>query len=150
MVSCFLFSVFFTCVCAGVDGGDAKEDEEMELVESTFENELLTTNVGELLAVAWNDGVVRIIGLEGGKPINRIRISEGGNSSKISFMAWTRNISRTTSSSSSKGGLGERRLMLDGDGPGKKAPDLPRELVYLEIDTALPKLPPLISSGMTG
>ncbi|KAL2271452.1 hypothetical protein VTJ83DRAFT_823 [Remersonia thermophila] len=105
---------------------------------------------GEHLAVAWNDGVVRVLGLEGGKPVHQIRVSEGGDGGKIVFMSWTRHITGAKSSPVTQDGREKKRLVLDGERSGDGAVDLPRELVFLEIDTALPKLPPLAAAGMSG
>jgi len=107
---------------------------------------------GEHLAVAWSDGVVRVLGLEGGKPLHHIRISDGGDGGKIEFLGWARNVSADSRRRRKVGGSGgqERQVMLDGERSGDLAADLPRELTFLEIETALPKLPSLPASGTSG
>jgi anaphase-promoting complex subunit 4 len=113
---------------------------------------MLTLGIGEYLAVAWSDGVVRVLGLEGGKPVHHLRVSDGGEGGKIEFLAWSRNFteeSRRRRKSGSRGGQ-ERQMMLEGEKSGDLTADLPRELAFLEVETALPKLPPLPASGTSG
>ncbi|RMJ07220.1 hypothetical protein CDV36_013174 [Fusarium kuroshium] len=103
---------------------------------------------GQFLAVGWSDGFVRLMGLENNKAAHHIKVGEGpGN--KITHIGWSSN-SITDKSSSAvsqalKNGL-ERDQAFGEDGLPQ---DLPRELTFLEIDTALPKLSPL-PSGSAG
>lgn len=91
---------------------------------------------------------MRLMGLENNKAAHHIRVGEGpGN--KITHIGWSSN-SITDKSSSAvsralKNGL-EKDQSFGEDGLPQ---DLPRELTFLEIDTALPKLSPL-PSGSAG
>ncbi|KAK4156712.1 anaphase-promoting complex, cyclosome, subunit 4-domain-containing protein [Chaetomidium leptoderma] len=116
---------------------------------------------GQFLAAAWSDGVVRLMGLEGGKAVHHIRVFGGGGegdapAGKTEFIGWGRNVtgeSRRRMQKTRKQqlhGLQERRILLDGERTGDVAVDLPHELTFLEVETALPKLSPLPVSGGSG
>ncbi|KAI8662705.1 Anaphase-promoting complex subunit 4 [Fusarium sp. Ph1] len=103
---------------------------------------------GQFLAVGWSDGFVRLMGLENNKAAHHIKVGEGpGN--KITHIGWSSNSIADKSSSAVsralKNGL-EKDQSFGEDGLPQ---DLPRELTFLEIDTALPKLSPL-PSGSAG
>jgi anaphase-promoting complex subunit 4 len=99
--------------------------------------------------------VVRLVGLESSKAVHQIRVvsGDGGGdgAAKIGLIAWGRNV--TGENRERKGGYGNgerqerRRILLDGERTGDVAVDLPRELVFLEVETALPKLSPLPAGG---
>ncbi len=98
---------------------------------------------GQFVAVGWSDGVVRLVGVEGGKAVHAIRV-EGG---RIGFVAWARNVVGESRQAAAAVG---RTVLLDGERAGDVAADLPRELTFLEVETALPKLSPLPVSGGSG
>ncbi|KAK3295716.1 anaphase-promoting complex, cyclosome, subunit 4-domain-containing protein [Chaetomium fimeti] len=110
---------------------------------------------GQFLAAGWSDGVVRLVGLESSKAVHHIRVvggrdGGGGGGAKIGFIAWGRNAtgeSQRRDRGLGKGGEQERRILLDGERTGDVAVDLPRELVFLEAETSLPKLSPLPAGG---
>ncbi|KAK4044627.1 anaphase-promoting complex, cyclosome, subunit 4-domain-containing protein [Parachaetomium inaequale] len=109
---------------------------------------------GQFVAAGWSDGVVRLVGLESSKAVHQIRVvsgdSGGGDAGKIGLIAWGRNVtgeSGKRKGTDEKGGRQERRILLDGERTGDVAVDLPRELVFLEVETALPKLSPLPAGG---
>lgn len=110
-------------------------------------------DAGEFLAVAWSDGVVRVHGLEGNKAVQHIRICDAAAGAKIGFVAWAKNVTGEGGmrrKQGGKAGLQERMLLLDGERKGDLAVDLPWELTFLEVETALPKLPPLAVTGGSG
>ncbi|KAL2024645.1 hypothetical protein VTK56DRAFT_6846 [Thermocarpiscus australiensis] len=119
---------------------------------------------GQFLAAGWSDGVVRLMGLESSKAVHHIRVCEsavaasGGAPSKIQFIAWSRNVTgdgsrrRRRARRDQLGASPETRrmMLLDGDRRGDLELDLPHELTFLEVETALPKLSPLPVSGGSG
>lgn len=86
---------------------------------------------------------MRLVGLENNKAAYSIRVLEGRGAT-ISHIAWARN--SVSGTAGRDGGAASWQSIL-----GKEAalPDLPRELMFLEVDTALPKLSPL-PSGSAG
>jgi anaphase-promoting complex subunit 4 len=86
------------------------------------------------------------MGLENNKAAHHIKVGESPGS-KITHIGWaSSSIAGKSSSAVSqalKDGLGEGS-MHNGDGLPL---DLPRELTFLEADTALPKISPLPSSS---
>ncbi|KAI5859345.1 anaphase-promoting complex, cyclosome, subunit 4-domain-containing protein [Durotheca rogersii] len=107
---------------------------------------------GQFLAVAWSDGIVRLMGLETNKAVHQIPVCAPGKS-KITCIGWARNNAGkrpnppTTSSTTFWEDALARELFPGGR---KTTIDLPRELTFLEVETALPKLGPLPASGGSG
>ncbi|KAI1144389.1 anaphase-promoting complex, cyclosome, subunit 4-domain-containing protein [Hypoxylon sp. FL0543] len=107
---------------------------------------------GQFLAVGWSDGVVRLMGLESNKAVHQIPICEAGKS-QITCIGWARNnAGRKSGSTSTASSVPWEELVSHDLFPsGRKATtDLPRELTFLEVETALPKLSPLPASGGSG
>ncbi|KAJ4421258.1 hypothetical protein N0V85_000243 [Neurospora sp. IMI 360204] len=106
---------------------------------------------GQFLAAGWSDGVVRLIGLESNKAVHHIRVAgHDGKPSRIEFIAWARNETGRQSRAKKHDDLPDlpwRDLMPD---EKKHVLDLPHELTFLEVETALPKISPLPLSGGTG
>ncbi|KAL2141101.1 hypothetical protein VTI28DRAFT_2791 [Corynascus sepedonium] len=116
---------------------------------------------GQFLAAGWNDGVVRLMGLEGNKAVHQYKVFDDGRdgdgaaaaaaAKKIVFLAWRKNITgegrRRKGQADGKGQTDERKILLDAKKTSDVAVDLPRELVFLDVDTALPKLSPLPAGG---
>ncbi|KAF5017949.1 hypothetical protein F66182_10096 [Fusarium sp. NRRL 66182] len=101
---------------------------------------------GQFLAVGWSDGFVRLMGLESNRAAHHIKVGDApGN--KITHIGWaSSNIAERGSDAVSqalKNNVG-KDTTLSGDGLPL---DLPRELTFLEVDTALPKISPLPSSS---
>ncbi|KAG8668845.1 hypothetical protein FPOAC2_08149 [Fusarium poae] len=101
---------------------------------------------GQFLAVGWSDGFVRLMGLENNKAAHHLKVGDtSGN--KITHIGWA-NSSIADNSSNVVDQALENNL---GDGlapDGNSLPlDLPRELTFLEVDTALPKISPLPNSS---
>ncbi|KAI0480532.1 anaphase-promoting complex component Cut20/Apc4 [Xylariaceae sp. FL0804] len=110
---------------------------------------------GQFLAVGWSDGVVRLMGLETNKAVHQMAVCEPGKS-KITCIGWARNKAGRrpdTEAMSSTTTAWEQLAAahgLEADGEKSAAVDLPRELTFLEIETALPKISPLPASGGSG
>ncbi|VTT75823.1 unnamed protein product [Fusarium fujikuroi] len=101
---------------------------------------------GQFLAVGWSDGFVRLIGLENNKAAHHIKVGESPGSN-ITHIGWA------SSSIAGKGSSAVSQALRDGlvgdsarNGDGLPL-NLPRELTFLEVDTALPKISPLPSSS---
>ena len=121
---------------------------------------------GQFLAVAWDDGTVRLLGVENTKVVHRINVSQqpadlAADPEPITFVAWARNLTGkrhfgtdNDMASRLRGlGLPSTDELRQGDTEGHGADDLadlPHALTFLEIDTSLPKISPLPVSGGTG
>ncbi|KAI1781496.1 anaphase-promoting complex, cyclosome, subunit 4-domain-containing protein [Hypoxylon cercidicola] len=109
---------------------------------------------GQFLAVGWSDGVVRLMGLESNKAVHQMPVCEAAKS-KITCIGWARNIAgkRLKSTSTTTSATWEDAVSRDLFPSDKEVAvdlDLPRELTFLEVETALPKLSPLPASGGSG
>ncbi|KAI9167373.1 Coatomer subunit delta [Paramyrothecium foliicola] len=96
---------------------------------------------GQFLAVGWSDGVVRLMGLENNKAAHHIQVCDA-KETKITHIGWATNkIDKTTRAAPSRS---KGRLSTEpGIRSGSTLADLPRELMFLEVDTALPRISPL-------
>ncbi|ODA81562.1 hypothetical protein RJ55_00062 [Drechmeria coniospora] len=103
---------------------------------------------GKFLAVGWSDGVVRLMGLENNKAAHHIPVCDPSNT-RITYIGWTsssiadkavKSISRQPG-----GDLFDAWSCSSRDMPM----DLPQELAFLEVETALPKISalPTASAG---
>lgn len=102
---------------------------------------LLISMLGQFLAIGWSDGFVRLMGLENNKAAHHIDVC-GKSSAKITHIGWasTRVASSTPESNSEL--FKEFKLRDD-----SSSVDLPREITFLEIETAFPKISPLPSAS---
>ncbi|KFY87731.1 hypothetical protein V500_06804 [Pseudogymnoascus sp. VKM F-4518 (FW-2643)] len=106
---------------------------------------------GQLIAIAWSDGTVRLIGAESNKTVHQITISEEEDT-EVTCLAWT---SYSAASKSLGDILAEAGpLWKDATGSGAKGKsaqllDLPRDLAAIDIESSLPKLSVLPSGGTT-
>lgn len=106
---------------------------------------------GQLLAIAWSDGTIRLLGAESNKTVHQIVVSEGGDAD-VTCISWS---SYSTASESlesilskadprwkdaTQGGMKEK---------GAQPLDLPRDLASIDIESSLPKLSVLPSGGTT-
>ncbi|EFZ00977.2 anaphase-promoting complex component Cut20/Apc4 [Metarhizium robertsii ARSEF 23] len=100
---------------------------------------------GQFLAVGWSDGVVRLMGLETNKAAHHIPVC--GGTANISHIGWaTCNVASKSPGDlliQSKDGILTNTTTSDDNLP----PNLPQELTFLEVDTALPKISPLPTSS---
>jgi anaphase-promoting complex subunit 4 len=102
--------------------------------------------------VGWSDGVVRLLGLENSKAVHQIPVC-GAGKTKITCIGWARNHAGKRPVASTKDAASAwHSLSLQGLNVNEKQGtlDLPRELAFLEVETALPKLSPLPASGGSG
>ncbi|KIH93095.1 anaphase-promoting complex component cut20 [Sporothrix brasiliensis 5110] len=98
---------------------------------------------GQFLAVAWNDGVVRLAGLESSKAVHQIRLYESSPVA-VTYISWAKNL--VGGKETWQSGL----LASQDDQQSSALLDLPRALMFLEVEDDIPKLPPLPVSGGTG
>lgn len=92
------------------------------------------------------------MGLESNKAVHQMSVCEAGKS-KITHIGWARNnAGRRSSPTSGPSSIPWEDIVSRDLLPGgkKTAVDLPRELTFLEVETALPKLSPLPASGGSG
>ncbi|KAF7546481.1 hypothetical protein G7Z17_g8410 [Cylindrodendrum hubeiense] len=101
---------------------------------------------GQFLAVGWSDGFVRLMGLENNKAAHHIQVCESRGTT-ITHIGWaSSNIANRNTNAVSQ--ALKTGLSRDGNLSGDDTPmDLPRELTFLEVDTALPKISPLPSAS---
>ncbi|KAH8815752.1 anaphase-promoting complex, cyclosome, subunit 4-domain-containing protein [Xylogone sp. PMI_703] len=102
---------------------------------------------GNILAIAWSDGVVRLVGVESSKTVHQFATSN--QESNITCIGWTSNLTK-------RSGNGIRRSQIsweeifnhDTISSKKKDPlDLPRDLSLIDIEASLPKLSVLTAGG---
>jgi anaphase-promoting complex subunit 4 len=104
---------------------------------------------GQLLAIAWSDGSVRLVGAESSKIVHQF--TTGDQVSGVTCLGWETNV--TTKSNSSLGtghDIGSWGAFLAEDGIFSKENmplDLPRDLSLIDIETSLPKLSVLAAAG---
>ncbi|KXH30890.1 anaphase-promoting complex component Cut20/Apc4 [Colletotrichum simmondsii] len=106
---------------------------------------------GQFLAVGWSDGYVRLMGLENNKAAHHIRVCGDDTATpNITHIGWSRNVvGRPQKKARQSPTQPWQKLMSEElNLPGSPAPsDLPRELTFLEVDSALPNISPLPSSS---
>ncbi|KAG9253949.1 anaphase-promoting complex, cyclosome, subunit 4-domain-containing protein [Emericellopsis atlantica] len=102
---------------------------------------------GQFLAVGWSDGVVRLMGLENNKAAHHIEVCPSGRDARIAYVGWSCNKITSRWSKATLGGISNAELekteRLDKDIEA----NLPRQLTFFDVDTALPKLSPLPGSS---
>lgn len=108
---------------------------------------------GQFLAVGWDDGTVRLLGVENTKVVHRINVAQhdSGNDAEpapITHIGWARNLARKRYHGPKSHVRAELSDPLDAE-DGHLA-NLPHALTFLEIDASLPKISPLPVSGGTG
>lgn len=91
------------------------------------------------------------MGLETNKAVHQMQICQARRS-RITCIGWARNNARMRqdSTASSATPVEDRIPHNLLQSIKKTAVDLPRELTFLEVETALPKLSPLPASGGSG
>ncbi|GKT43952.1 uncharacterized protein ColSpa_04133 [Colletotrichum spaethianum] len=106
---------------------------------------------GQFLAVGWSDGYIRLMGLENNKAAHHIRVcGDDASAPSITHIGWSRNtVGKPRSHYQKTSSQPWQKLMSEElELPGGPAPlDFPRELTFLEVDSALPKISPLPSSS---
>lgn len=106
--------------------------------------------VGHLLAVAWSDGSVRLVGAESRKTVHQF--STGTATSGVTCMGWTSNLANKKSTSvKQKRGVDawQGRFSSEGNYGSKDSAvlDLPRDLALIDLEPSLPKLSVLAGGG---
>ncbi|QSZ30877.1 hypothetical protein DSL72_000435 [Monilinia vaccinii-corymbosi] len=107
---------------------------------------------GQLLAIAWSDGSVRLVGAESTKVVHHFSTnSDGQEFSGVTCMGWSSNtIGRRVEGKSSKL-VPDTLKDIFGDesefSAGKAVLNLPRDLTLLDIEPSLPKLSVLPAGG---
>ncbi|KAL7811159.1 anaphase-promoting complex, cyclosome, subunit 4 domain-containing protein [Trichoderma gracile] len=101
---------------------------------------------GQFLALGWSDGVVRLMGLENNKAAHQIPVCDKAEAS-ITHIGWSTAIIATKADNAVSSKLADQ--VTEGWAEqGDKVPlDLPQELTFLEVETALPKISPLPMSS---
>ncbi|TQV92594.1 anaphase-promoting complex component Cut20/Apc4 [Cordyceps javanica] len=96
---------------------------------------------GQFLAVGWSDGAVRIMSLENNKAVHQMQLCND-DAAKITHIGWATSIinKQLGGKESNSGKQPLEGLSLDGR---SGTLNLPQELTFLEVDTALPKISPL-------
>lgn len=92
------------------------------------------------------------MGLETNKAVHQMPVCEAGKS-RITCIGWARNNAGKRQNSASESSTVSWEDIIPRDlfpSSRKTAVDLPRELTFLEVETALPKLSPLPASGGSG
>ncbi|KAG6002992.1 hypothetical protein E4U21_002467 [Claviceps maximensis] len=99
---------------------------------------------GQFLAVGWNDGIVRLMGLENNKAAHHIAVCADHNTS-ITHIGWAscRTASSPAADFSSRLKDDIVNELAGSSDESSLPPNLPQELTFLEVDTALPKISPL-------
>ncbi|KAK6585577.1 hypothetical protein PZA11_002304 [Diplocarpon coronariae] len=103
---------------------------------------------GQLLAIAWSDGSVRLVSPESCKIV--LQFSTGEAIEGVTCMGWATNSIRRSGSSSFNAGAKSLGALLSAnrDLSGEKVPmDLPQDLSLIDIEISLPKLSVLAAGG---
>ncbi|KAH6603942.1 anaphase-promoting complex component cut20 apc4 [Trichoderma cornu-damae] len=101
---------------------------------------------GQFLSLGWSDGVVRLMGLENNKAAHHIPVCDKTETS-ITHIGWSTAIISSKTDGAISGRLGDEVTKGWTEPGGKTALDLPQELTFLEVETALPKISPLPTSS---
>lgn len=124
------------------------EDQEAYFCKERTRPFRLTRLTGQFLAVGWSDGIVRLMGLENNKAAHHIEVCRNSDA-KITHIGWaSSNISSRSLQLASSHLAAELSREYD-TGDDMVPSNLPQELIFLEVETALPKLSPL-PSGSAG
>lgn len=102
---------------------------------------------GQFLAVGWSDGVVRLMGLENNKAAHHIPVCETSDAA-ITHIGWATGAITDKSPKLPSTIFQDSSLSNEWTTRGEEAPvNLPLELTFLEVDSALPKISPLPASS---
>ncbi|OBT60964.1 hypothetical protein VE03_09769 [Pseudogymnoascus sp. 23342-1-I1] len=106
---------------------------------------------GQLIAIAWSDGTVRLIGAESNKTVHQVTVSEEEDI-EVTCLAWTSYsaASKTLGDILAEAGpLWKSATGIGAKGKSAQLLDLPRDLAAIDIESSLPKLSVLPSGGTT-
>lgn len=110
-------------------------------------------NLGQLLAIAWSDGLVRLVGAESTKVVHEF--STGEVVSGVTCMAWAHNFTgRRSAGKLTLFEFGSKTFtpwklkeLIDNLETHDRIPDLPQDLALIDVETSLPKLSVLAAGG---
>jgi hypothetical protein len=107
----------------------------------------ILTFLGHLLAISWSDGSVRLVGAESSKIVHHF--STGSSITGVTCMSWTSNLANRKRSSSKEYKKPQtwQDIFSAASPKDRSGLDLPRDLALIDIETSLPKLSVLASSG---
>lgn len=102
---------------------------------------------GQLLAIAWSDGSIRLVGAESSKIVHQF--STGTLVKGITCLGWTSNLANKKSVSGQKSSQTWQGLLSEDLRYSKERTplDLPRDLSLIDIEISLPKLSVLAAGG---
>ena len=115
--------------------------------EPTCHVEIANLHLGQLLAIAWSDGSVRLVGAESSKIVHQF--TTGDQVSGVTCMGWASNLMRKTANSvgPQKRAASWEEIFEQDAASNKSSLDLPQDLSLIDIETSLPKLSVLHSGG---
>lgn len=105
---------------------------------------------GQMLAIGWSDGVVRLVGAESSKNVHQIAVG-AQDSTSITCLGWVSNSTgkRRAGSEMVKDGSSWRDV-LEGrlnEPEDRGSLDLPRDISLIDIESSMPKLSALPTGG---
>ncbi|KAL6895150.1 anaphase-promoting complex, cyclosome, subunit 4 domain-containing protein [Trichoderma evansii] len=100
----------------------------------------------QFLSLGWNDGVVRLMGLENNKAAHHIPVCDKAEAA-ITHIGWSTSIIASKAGGSIATSVGDEVTKGWTESGAKTSLDLPQELTFLEVETALPRISPLPSSS---
>ncbi|PBP26569.1 anaphase-promoting complex component Cut20/Apc4 [Diplocarpon rosae] len=103
---------------------------------------------GQLLAIAWSDGSVRLVSPESSKIV--LQFSTGEGIEDVTCMGWATNSIRRSGSSSFNAGVKSLDALPSADrnlSGVRVLNDLPRDLSLIDVEISLPKLSVLAAGG---
>lgn len=109
-------------------------------------------SLGQLLAVAWSDNIIRLISAHTGNVVHQL-VNRVGPDPQVTILHWASNFTDGRSARAKIERPGSELTLDDvlGQAVQNHAPntavDLPRDLALLDIDGTLPKLSVLMSGG---
>lgn len=113
--------------------------------------EVTKDHTGQLLAISWSDGTVRLVGAESSKTVHQFSTStDDQDIAGVTCMGWASNlIAKKPSITDSKKNSSWNELLIgQSEFSGEKTPlDLPRDLTLIDIETSMPKLSVLTAGG---
>lgn len=107
------------------------------------------TPPGHLLAVAWSNGTVKLLGAESNKIVHQICVSV--EEAEVTCLAWASNlsVSKSLGNALSKAGDLWDGVAAEWKDADAQPLDLPRDLASIDIESSIPKLSVLPSGGTT-
>jgi anaphase-promoting complex subunit 4 len=109
---------------------------------------LVLNYAGNLLAIAWSDGAVRLVSTEGSKKVHQFQVAVEG-AGRVTCLAWSPNNVSKKSFTKLICDVKESHGFGKLSEPQNEDLDLPRDLAAIDIESSLPKLSPLPSGSTT-